>query len=82
MKWAQNMGCDFRLAGSLCSYAASIQRLDVIQYARSQQPPHPWYEETSHFAAYNGDLNMLKWIHSQEPMCPDSHAPMQLQMGI
>ena len=53
-----------------CGYAAGGGRLDVLQWARSQDPPWcPWDEWTCRCAARGGHLHVLQWARSQDPPC-------------
>ena len=50
--------------------AAGGGRLDVLKWARSQDPPCPWNEWTCSGAAGGGHLDVLKWARAQNPPCP------------
>ena len=50
--------------------AARGGNLEVLKWARSQDPPCPWSEETCREAAWNGHLDVLKWARSEDPPCP------------
>ncbi|GBF92802.1 hypothetical protein Rsub_05421 [Raphidocelis subcapitata] len=53
-----------------CAAAAAGGQLEVLQWARAQQPPCPWDERTCWAAAEGGHLNVLQWARAQEPPCP------------
>jgi hypothetical protein len=53
-----------------CTLAAGNGHLEMLKWARSQDPPCPWDEETCSRAAENGHLDVLKWARSQDPPCP------------
>ena len=48
--------------------------MDVLKWARSQNPPCPWVAETCDAAAQGGHLDVLKWARSQDPPCPWSRS--------
>ena len=54
----------------LCEYAVYHGFLFLLQWARKQDPPHPWDEETCAYAAENGHLHILKWARAQVSPCP------------
>ena len=47
--------------------AADGGHIDVLQWARSQDPPCPWDEYVCRYAAMNGHLDVLQWARSQDP---------------
>ena len=42
----------------------------MVQWAKAQSPPCPWNENTCHFAAEGGYLELLQWARAQSPPCP------------
>jgi hypothetical protein len=54
----------------LCTEAASVGRIDVLEWLQSQNPPCPWNEWTCTYAAEYGHLDLLEWLRSQDPPCP------------
>ena len=54
---------------STCVWAARNGNLEMLKWARSQDPLCPW-DEIMWWAASNGNLEMLKWLRSQDPPCP------------
>jgi hypothetical protein len=69
--WAKSMGCSFGPNDEkLCAFAARCGALNVIQWARAQNPPCPWDERTCAWAAQNGHLHVLEWARAQDPPCP------------
>jgi len=57
-------------SASVCSRAAENGHLDVLQWARAQDPPCPWNADVSSGAARNGRLDVLQWARAQDPPCP------------
>ncbi|KAI8471350.1 MAG: hypothetical protein J3K34DRAFT_520586 [Monoraphidium minutum] len=54
-----------------CAAAAEGGHLQVLQWARQQQPPCPWGKETcAAAAAENGHLHVLQWLREQQPPGP------------
>merc|ERR1711907_284901 len=53
-----------------CAEAAEGGHLEVLKWARSQDPPCPWNKWTCEGAAKGGHLDVLKWARSQDPPCP------------
>jgi hypothetical protein len=71
VKWAKSMGCSFGPNDEkLCNLAARCGALDVIQWARVQDPPCPWDQEICAWAAKNGHLHVLQWARAQDPLYP------------
>jgi len=54
----------------VCTEAARQGHMQLLMWARSQNPPCFWNEDVCKFAAHNGRLDMLEWARSQEPPCP------------
>ena len=54
----------------VCAGAARGGHLEALKWARSQDPPFPWYEETCTNAAAGGHLNVLRFLRAQDPPCP------------
>ena len=52
-----------------CNLAAKHGHLNIIKWARNQNPPCPWSRSTCHYAAKNGHLHVLEWVRSQDPPC-------------
>jgi hypothetical protein len=53
-----------------CWAAARHGNLAMLQWARAQQPPCPWDEETCAAAAEGVHLAVLQCARAQEPPCP------------
>lgn len=70
MRWAQDLGCDFRRAETtLCCVAAKNGLLDVLCFLRTQSSPPPWNAKVCAYAAAGGHWHVLEWARSQEPPC-------------
>ena len=48
--------------------------MEVLQWAREQDPPCPCYQDVCDFAAQRGHLEVLKWARSQDPPGPWSRS--------
>ena len=56
----------------VCISAAENGHLDVLQWARAQDPPCPWDEWACMYAGQNGHLDVLQWARSQgAPEAPE-----------
>ena len=44
--------------------------MEVLKWARSEDPPIPWDGKTCKAAANGGNLDVLKWLRAQKPPCP------------
>ena len=53
----------------VCSAIAYSGHLDVLQWARAQDPPCAWDEDVCRYAAGNGHLDVLQWARAQDPPC-------------
>ena len=42
----------------------------MLQWARAQDPPCLWDEQTCARAAEGGHLHVLQWARAQDPPCP------------
>ena len=68
LEWARNIGDNFSYPWNelTCAFAARDGHLDVLKWARSQEPPCPWDEWTCsnaiHNAAQNGHLHVVEWV--------------------
>lgn len=49
-------------------YAAQTGQLEVLVWARAQEPPAPWSKAACFGAAAEGHLEVLQWLHQQQ--CP------------
>ena len=59
--------------------APRSQFLELLQWARAQDPPAPWSERTCTVAATRGDLELVQWARSQSPPAPwDQAAVVQV----
>ncbi|KAI8467861.1 MAG: hypothetical protein J3K34DRAFT_479966 [Monoraphidium minutum] len=56
--------------GTLCSQAAAVGRLHVLQWLRAQDPPCPWSTYVCEAAGKHGHLHVLQWLRQQDPPCP------------
>ena len=61
---------EHEFTSDVCAGAARGGHLEALKWARSQDPPFPWYEETCTWAAYGGHFDVLKWVRDQDPPCP------------
>ena len=61
-------GCPWDI--TICYIAAKYSRLEILQWARAQDPPCPWHEHACTIAAKYGRLEVLQWLRRQEPPCP------------
>ena len=50
--------------------SSAFPTLQVLQWARSQDPKCPWNEDTCDGASQRGHLETLKWCRQQDPPCP------------
>ena len=50
--------------------SSAFLTLQVLQWARSQDPKCPWNEDTCDGASQRGHLETLKWCRQQDPPCP------------
>ena len=50
--------------------AARNGHLDILQWARAQDPSCPWDADICSCAALNGHLDILLWARAQDPTCP------------
>jgi len=57
LRWARENGCQWD--GWISSFVASGGCLEVLKWARAQDPPCPWDEKTCTRAARGGHLEML-----------------------
>ena len=48
--------------GLVCRTIAKYGHLDVLQWARAQDPPCPWDAWVCSDAAENGHLDVLQWV--------------------
>lgn len=53
----------------VCISAARGGYLDVLKWARNQNPPYSWSREACSSAASNGHFETLKWMRAQDPPC-------------
>jgi hypothetical protein len=67
LRWVCGLGCP--CSEDVCCYAAAAGRLDVLRWARAQDPPCPW-GFTCRRAAGCGHLALLQWARAQDPPCP------------
>ena len=61
---------DFSWCQIICKHAAQYGHLDVLHWARAQDPPCPWDANVCMYAARNGHLGVLQWLRAQDPPCP------------
>ena len=54
----------------------------MLKWARAQEPPCPWDEDTCADAAEGGHLDVLKWARSQDPPCPWSRDECRKKASI
>lgn len=54
----------------VCSLAASSGHLEVLQWARAQDPPCPWSSLVCVYAVKGGHSSVLQWALTQSPPCP------------
>ena len=77
LKWAREHGCPWD--ESTCAAAAGEEQstvlpdvqgghLEVLQWAREQDPPCPWNSRVCHAAAERGNSEVLQWARDQG--CP------------
>jgi hypothetical protein len=72
LQWARARGCPWD--ENTCTHAAEGGHLEVLQWARKQEPPLPWDENTCTHAAVGGHLKVLQWARAQG--CPWDEAAM------
>jgi len=53
----------------VCSHAAASGHLEMLKWARAQDPPCPWDVTTSRNAARYGHVEVLVWARVQDPPC-------------
>ena len=49
----------------VCSEAAENGHLDVLQWARTQDPPCAWDVGVCRYAAGDGHLDVIEWLRTQ-----------------
>ena len=64
--WARSTGCRW---DELCKRIAFGGNVDVMRWARGQDPPCPLDADTWCNAAKGGQLEMLQWAQEQDPPC-------------
>ena len=67
LEYLMEWGYEF---GNACTGAAREGHLEALKWARDQDPPCPWNEDTCPYAAYGGHLEVLKWARSEDPPVP------------
>ena len=55
----------------VCAATATGGHLDVLKWARAQNPPCDWNADVCRYAAKKGHLDVLKWARAQNPPCPE-----------
>ena len=65
-----------------CNGAAREGHLEVLKFARDQDPPCPWDQWTCTYAAGGGRLEVLKWLRSQDPPCPWSRSDCRAEASM
>jgi len=68
LRWALESDCPWD--ESTCTTAVEGRHLEVLKWARGQDPPCPWDAKTCAKAARMGQLETLKWMREQDPPCP------------
>ena len=68
LEYVMRMG--YKFGEGACHGAAQGGHLEVLQWAREQDPPCPWNEWTCTYAAGGGHLEALKFLRAQDPPCP------------
>jgi|AntAceMinimDraft_1070359.scaffolds.fasta_scaffold14982_4 hypothetical protein len=68
LMWARENGCPWNKHTSM--KAAEGGHLELLKWAREQEPPCPWDEWTTAAAATGGRLEVLQWLRAQCPPCP------------
>lgn len=58
------MGCISHLG--LCEIVAMTNKVQVLNWARSQPPPHPWDLRTFKLAVMNGSIEALEFMYERE----------------
>ena len=53
----------------VCGTIAYSGHLDMLKWARAQNPPCDWNAWVCIHAAYNGHLDVLQWARAQDPPC-------------
>jgi hypothetical protein len=71
-RWARENGCPWD--ESTCAAAAKGGHLEMLKWAREQDPPCFWDWKTCAAAAEGGQLEVLRWAREQTPPCPWSEA--------
>ena len=55
----------------MCAAAALVGRVDILQWARSVDPPAPWDTDVCKLAAEHGHWHVLKFLRVEaDPPCP------------
>ena len=67
LEYLMEWGYEF---GNACTGAAREGHLEALKWARDQDPPCPWNEDTCPYAAYGGHMEVLKWARSEDPPVP------------
>ena len=55
----------------VCAATAISGHLNVLKWARAQNPPCDWDARVCRNAAKYGHLDVLKWARAQNPPCPE-----------
>jgi len=58
-----------------CENAAEGGHLELLQWARTQDPPCPWDKQTCWNAAFDGHLELLEWLYEERA---PYHKPIQI----
>ena len=71
----------------VCRAIAYSGHLDVLKWARAQDPPCAWNADVCWFAASGGHLDVLQWARAQDPPCEwnervCSKAAMRGHLGV
>ena len=53
-----------------CCSGTKSNKIDVLQWLRTQDPPAPWDESVCHNACGEGHYDTVMWLRSQDPPCP------------
>ena len=55
----------------VCAAIANNGHLNVLKWARVQNPPCDWNDDVCRYATKYGHLNVLQYTRAQNPPCPE-----------
>ena len=69
LKWLRKNGCAWD--AMTCAVAAKNGHLGILDWLRKQDPPAPWTHLTFSWAAWGGQVEVMRWLENNN--CPRSY---------